>query len=202
MRWIHRLLDIVPEGTPLPILTGPLRGRRWHWARPHYAGGNDPGGGRLGDHGYVTGSYERHAQNILCRFLRPGVVFWDLGAHHGFFSLLAHRLGADVVAIEGDPKSLPWLRRNCPRATVYPHYVDATTRWQDLSPPYMLKCDIDGGESEALLGLFHTYLPPVILLSTHGPIHDLFCRGLLEEYGYEWQRAHKDEMILAERRSS
>jgi len=41
---------------------------------------------------YWTGTHERHVQDAIARLLRPGMVFWDVGAHIGFFSILASRL--------------------------------------------------------------------------------------------------------------
>jgi FkbM family methyltransferase len=52
---------------------------------------------------YVTGTYEEHVQRALERLLRPGAVFWDVGAHAGFFTVAAARLvGPDghVLAVE------------------------------------------------------------------------------------------------------
>jgi FkbM family methyltransferase len=41
---------------------------------------------------YWTGAHERHIQQALAAILQPGMTFWDVGAHIGFFSLLASRL--------------------------------------------------------------------------------------------------------------
>jgi FkbM family methyltransferase len=41
---------------------------------------------------YWTGVHERHVQKALAELLRPRMTFWDIGAHIGFFSLLASRL--------------------------------------------------------------------------------------------------------------
>jgi FkbM family methyltransferase len=52
---------------------------------------------------YWTGSHERPVQEALLRLLRPGMTFWDVGAHIGFFTCLAGALvgtGGQVVAFE------------------------------------------------------------------------------------------------------
>jgi FkbM family methyltransferase len=42
----------------------------------------------------------------------PGTVVYDIGAHHGYYSLLAAALGAQVHAFEPAEHTLPTLRRN------------------------------------------------------------------------------------------
>jgi FkbM family methyltransferase len=52
---------------------------------------------------YWTGTHERAVQEVFKSVLRPGDVVWDVGAHIGFFSLLASRLvgpSGAVVAFE------------------------------------------------------------------------------------------------------
>jgi FkbM family methyltransferase len=52
---------------------------------------------------YWTGTYESELQETLWSLLAPGGVFWDVGAHLGFFSSLAsRRVGPSgrVIAVE------------------------------------------------------------------------------------------------------
>jgi FkbM family methyltransferase len=49
---------------------------------------------------YWTGVHERHVQQALAERLRPGMTFWDVGAHIGFFSLLAARFVTSTGAVE------------------------------------------------------------------------------------------------------
>jgi FkbM family methyltransferase len=61
---------------------------------------------------YWTGTYEAELQEALWSLLDTGGVFWDVGAHVGFFSGLAsRRVGATgwVVAIEPFPDNLARL---------------------------------------------------------------------------------------------
>ncbi len=41
---------------------------------------------------YWTGTHEVPVQEAMSRLLKPGMTFWDVGAHVGFFSLIAGRL--------------------------------------------------------------------------------------------------------------
>jgi FkbM family methyltransferase len=67
---------------------------------------------------YLRGEVEPAIQNVLAERLKPGMVFYDLGANIGFFSLLAARLvGATgkVFSFEPDPEIADRLRRNIGR---------------------------------------------------------------------------------------
>jgi FkbM family methyltransferase len=64
---------------------------------------------------YLRGEPEIAIQKALVERLRPGMVFYDLGANIGFFSLLAARLvGATgrVFSFEPDAEVAARLRRN------------------------------------------------------------------------------------------
>jgi FkbM family methyltransferase len=57
---------------------------------------------------YWTGAYELPVQRLLQRVLAPGACFWDVGAHIGFFALIASRfVGATghVEAFEPLPEN-------------------------------------------------------------------------------------------------
>lgn len=56
--------------------------------------------------GYWLGQYELDIQNVIAEHLKPGDVFWDIGAHAGFFSLIAARIvgpSGRVLSIEPHP---------------------------------------------------------------------------------------------------
>ena len=65
--------------------------------------------------GYWRGTHEPDVQALLHRLLKPGAVFYDVGAHLGYFALPAARLvGATgkVVAFDPDPENAARIRRN------------------------------------------------------------------------------------------
>lgn len=61
---------------------------------------------------YVRGDHETVVQDLLSAWLRPRDIFFDVGAHVGFFSLIAGRLvgpEGTVLAFEPDPDNLTRL---------------------------------------------------------------------------------------------
>ena len=68
------------------------------------------------------GCFEEAERQFVEQFLKPGMTVLDIGAHHGFYSLLAsHKVGptGQVIAFEPSPREytrLLWhLRLNCRR---------------------------------------------------------------------------------------
>ncbi|HWI16132.1 MAG TPA: FkbM family methyltransferase [Vicinamibacterales bacterium] len=85
----------------LPILQGPAAGM-WWIAGSHTAG-------------CWLGSYESLNQTMLVRLLKPGDVFFDIGANVGFFTLLASRLVGEtghVYAFEPQRENVAFLQRH------------------------------------------------------------------------------------------
>src|SRR3989442_12809090 len=97
-RLVRWPLALIPRGVAVPVMSGPLRGSRW------FVGSHT--------HGCWLGIYEPSKQAAVGRFTRPGGVFYDLGANVGFYTLLAAKLGAGVVAVEPLPRKLAYLRRH------------------------------------------------------------------------------------------
>ena len=87
----------------LPILAGPLRGSYWAPAS----------GGKLAR--LFLGTYEREQTQLLQRSFGPDSVLFDVGANHGYYSLLASRLSggsARVFAFEPSPHCLEFLHHH------------------------------------------------------------------------------------------
>jgi FkbM family methyltransferase len=61
---------------------------------------------------WAFGIWEPGITAMIRGQIKPGYVFVDIGAHIGYFSILAARAGAISVSIEPSPKLLPRLRRN------------------------------------------------------------------------------------------
>ena len=68
--------------------------------------------------GYTNGDHEPWVQNLLKSELRPNDCFYDVGAHSGFFCLIAARsMGPSgaIVALEPDPQNASILKANIAR---------------------------------------------------------------------------------------
>lgn len=64
---------------------------------------------------YATGGNELPVQEAVARHLKPGSVFYDIGANVGFFTAIAARLvggGGLVYAFEPVPENARWIRLN------------------------------------------------------------------------------------------
>ena len=76
----------------------------------------------------ATGAWEPHLTAFLEETLEPGMTFVDIGAHIGWFSVLASRVvgpSGSVIAVEPEPGTIPLLKANlwrnrCANAVVLP----------------------------------------------------------------------------------
>lgn len=71
-------LKLIPRSAYLRIRTGPAKGLRW------IAGSCN--------HGCWLGTYELEKQRALFKFIKPGMIVYDIGAQAGFYTLLFSRL--------------------------------------------------------------------------------------------------------------
>ena len=84
----------------LPILSGPLKGYRWLLATRS---------------SFFFGTYEPAQSALFCKVVKPGDVVYDIGAHFGYYALLASKLvGTEgrVLAFEPSPPNLARLYRH------------------------------------------------------------------------------------------
>lgn len=94
-------LKFIPAGMEVPILQGKLKGKRW------IVGSFN--------HGCWLGSYEYEKQTLFAKTITKGAVVYDIGAHVGFYTLLASEIvgqSGKVVAFEPLPRNLHYLNKH------------------------------------------------------------------------------------------
>lgn len=92
---------------------------------------------------YWTGAHEPHVQAALEEVLKPGMTFWDVGAHIGFVTVMAARMVGEegrVVSFEPMPDTAARLRRSVElngfgNVTVMECAVDDFEGQKTLHPP-------------------------------------------------------------------
>ncbi len=94
-------LRLLPAEAQMPILQGRLRGKKW------IVGSSI--------HGCWLGSYEYEKQQLFAQHIISGSVVYDIGAHAGFYTLLASVLvgtAGRVIALEPVPRNLFYLKEH------------------------------------------------------------------------------------------
>lgn len=94
-------LQWIPPFFAVPILQGKLRGKKWIV--------------RSYNHGCWLGSYEYEVRLLFEKSVKPGQVVFDLGAHVGFYTLLASELvgpNGKVIAFEPLPRNIGYLKKH------------------------------------------------------------------------------------------
>ena len=216
---IRAPLRLLPPGLTVPVLQGPLKGKKW------IVGSHV--------HGCWLGSYEVEIQLRLLQQVRPGNIFYDIGANVGFYSLLAALVcdPGQVCAFEPVPANLAYLRKHLElnhltnvhvfpmaisdttgmgsfylsktRATgrleadgnvrVQISSLDALIQRKNLPPPDCIKMDIEGAEFRALLGAKECFARhhPKLFLATHGATVHADCCRLLSDWQYKYESTSK-----------
>jgi FkbM family methyltransferase len=210
LRFPFRLL---PPGMTVPILQGPLRGKKWILGSQRYA--------------FWLGGYEPQMQRLMARELRQGSTFYDVGANVGFYSLLSSfRINpGKVFAFEPLPSNVSYLFKHLElnhvenvqvlqiaisnevgtanfqsertgamgrldlagNVQVKVSTLDALLQSGEIAPPDYVKMDIEGLEFNALLGAKDCFqkFRPTLFLATHGAEVNTQCRRLLGSWKYE-----------------
>ena len=91
-------------------------------------------------HAILARTFEQRESRFVLRFLRSGMVVLDVGAHHGYYSLLASKaVGASgkVIAFEPSPREQLFLRRHldinrCSNVVVEPIAFGSSEREADF----------------------------------------------------------------------
>ncbi len=84
----------------LPILRGPLRGYKWLVATRS---------------NFLLGTYEPEQTRLFAERVHEGDIVFDVGAHYGYYTLLASKIAGDkgrVLAFEPSPANLARLYRH------------------------------------------------------------------------------------------
>lgn len=204
----------IPNGTPLPILAGPLRGAKW-------ITGAAPGPSK--GLSVVAGRSEPRQLEEAWSLLKEGSVAFDVGAHSGLYTLLFAKRAKHVYAFEPLPRNLRFLHRTLElnrvsNAIIVPFALSGLTgatsfregkhnsegrldasgelpvfgiTCSDFASQYnawpnLLKIDVEGAELDLFKGSLEFFRErrPALLLSTHGEKVKADCLRLLRELGY------------------
>jgi FkbM family methyltransferase len=212
-RLLRLPLRLIRPNMRLPILQGPLKGKRWVVGS--------------GAHGYWLGSFELNKRLAFQRAVSLGAIVFDVGANVGYYTLLASILVGEtgkVLAFEPLPRNLRYLEEHltlnritnlevfaaavsvdCGRARFEEGLNSSmgalgdagalevdTVAIDDLissgraSPSAVIKIDVEGGEMRVLMGGRKTLesARPILFLATH--LADLHrdCCEYLRALGY------------------
>ena len=94
-------IKLLPPNTVVCILRGRLRGKKWMLG--------------AGQHSCWLGYFEKKKQIIFSRIIHKGAVVYDIGAHVGFYTLLASVLVGPkgrVFAFEPSPRNICYLKNH------------------------------------------------------------------------------------------
>lgn len=216
-------MRLVPKGLTIPILQGPLKGKKW------IVGSSQ--------HGCWLGSYEYEKQLLFKQHIIAGSIVFDLGAHVSFHTLLSSVLAGTtgkVYAFEPMPDNLTYLKKRlqlnntdnveviaaavCDKmgSAYFENYnssfqgrlsdsgkikvrtvgLDALIQSGEIEVPHYIKMDVEGAEVQVLEGA-QTLLSknhPTIFLATHGDDLQRQCCEMLSSLGYKLQSITERDM--------
>jgi FkbM family methyltransferase len=100
-RLLRTPLNLLPPGLQVTIVHGPLQGKRW------IVGSSI--------HACWYGTYEQAESSLMKQKLRPGSIFFDIGAQAGYHTMYASSLvgpAGRVYAFEPAPTNLAYLKKH------------------------------------------------------------------------------------------
>lgn len=214
--WILRLpLSLIPRDRVIPILRGPLRGKKW------IVGSSV--------HGCWAGTYEVDTLAAFGSAIAPGACVYDIGANVGIYTLLASvKTGptGNVYAFEPFPRNARYLRRhielnqlqNCcvieaavsdtegtqRLSTAFEYHMIRFAPDGDLTvpsvtldaciygekkvrSPNVIKMDVEGAELLVLRGATRALseFHPSLFIEIHGVAQHRDCHDFLVSKGYK-----------------
>ena len=209
------LTRLLPTGLVIPIVTGPLKGKKWIVGA---AAGEGKG------MSIVINQSEPEQVHHAVGMLDDSKVCFDFGANVGFYTLLFSIFAKEVYAFEPLPRNLRYLIRlleinKVTNAKIIPCAVSNSSRIDYFSEgdnqalgkldkrgdipviittcdqfvsetnivPDLLKIDVEGAELEVLDGArgMLESSHPSILLSVHSDSLRTDCLSFLREIGYK-----------------
>jgi FkbM family methyltransferase len=205
-------LKLVPAKTVLPIMQGPLKGKKWIKGSA--------------TNGCWLGTYEIEKRILFSKYVRTGMIVYDVGANVGYYTLLASMLTGSkgkVFSFEPLPANISYLKKHIELNRVKNVNVIQNAASDKVSQvrfnfgenrssghlsntgeievetisldefikqgnpePDLIKMDIEGAEYDALVGAKDLLRnkKPVIFLATHSSEIKAKCLKLLAEFGY------------------
>ena len=94
-------LKLIPNAVVVRIMQGHLKGKKWIKGS--------------GVNGYWLGTYELAQQKIFQKYMKEGNVVFDIGAHVGFYTLLANQLvgkKGKVFSFEPNPRNIIFFKKH------------------------------------------------------------------------------------------
>ena len=111
----------------------------------------------------VDGMWERwHTQALLERDVFSGGHVFDIGAHVGWYTMLAASHGCSVTAVEADPENVSMIQRSA-QLNGWEDRIEVRNEWveqgwelaADLELDVdLIKVDIEGSDAHAISGLW------------------------------------------------
>ncbi len=186
-RLIRLPLRLMPRQAVVPILSGCARGAHW------VVGSSI--------HGCWLGLYERDLQKRLAAALRPGCLFYDIGANVGFYTILAGRRGCKVIAVEPDPSNLERLQEHVrlnhlsDKVSIIPKAVAALAGEARFTPAQSMgRIDASGTVTVQTIRLDSLEAPDVIKMDIEGAEYEVI------EASAGWLEQHRPTLFVATHR--